>query len=334
MSFVQQSAEREVEKEKVTDHVLNGTAGKKDVTGVNQVSITGRDYFLINIKGFNFYGIELRKADNNRLRDIISGCEAVESNTWNAQEDFFSYIKKSDLLIYAEKNGQIIGFCLVSLMLINEYCFFTNDETMVLRAFQGDNIAVKIVTVTLLYFMKKINLGKSIKKFIMVSISANPHVINMYYSNKWNNFVSSFHPTQELVDIHRAYLNKYNMTLVDERFPFCVKSAFPGSQQLDWCKKKYQFRDEIKKLFPSDFDYKNRGDAWAFMFLAKMRSAYINFTYMAVAFIGVKAFFNKNIGLLRRKKRLVTGAKLTRIRLVEENLIDRRMEEMRRAAAE
>ena len=291
---------------------------------VLQVSITCPNNFLIQVKGFNYYGVDISNTDISELKDLINACEAVENDTWKAQENFFEYFKRSDLLIYAEKGGQIVGFCLVSLLLINQYCFFTVDEAMVLRAYQCENIARTVVTTSYLYFMKKIDLGKSIKKFIYVSISANPRVVNMYYKNKYmsQTFESSFHFTDELVNIHRAYLEKYNLALVDNQFPFAVKNVFPGSQQLEWCNKKYQFCDSVKKMLPPGFDHKDRGDAWAFMFMAKMPAAYALFTLMVFSFIGKNALFNKQMGLLRRKKRMRANPKLTRVRLIDGKFSD------------
>jgi hypothetical protein len=290
---------------------------------INQVPITSEDNFLIHNKGFNYYGIDLSTSDFAALEEVIDACESVENSTWKAQENFFEYVKKSDLLIYAEKDGQVVGFCLASLLLINEYCFFTNDETMVLKDCQGSNIALYIVTTAFLYFMKKIDLGKSIKKFIYVSISANPQVVNGYKKNTyWNQFDNSYHPSNELVSIHHAYLKKYNMSLVDEHYPFCVRNLFPGSQQLDWTKKKFQFMDEVRQLMPAEFDHKERGDAWAFMFMTNMRSAHKLFLYMALSFIGKKTFLNVKLGLFRRKKHLLASPKLTRVRLIDGKFIE------------
>lgn len=308
---------------------------EQEVRRPDQVPVTSFDNFLIHNKGFNYYGIDLSSADIRTLDDIISGCEMVEKSTWHAQENFYEYFKKCDLLIYAEKDGQVAGFCLASLLLINEYCFFTNDETMVLKEYQGFNIALYIVTTAFLYFMKKLDLGKSIKKFIYVSISANPQVVNGYYRNKyWNKFDNSYHPSKELINIHQAYLDKYKLALVDENFPFCVKNLFPGSQCLDWTKKKFQFKDEVQKLMPPEFDHRERGDAWAFMFMTNMRGAYKLFLYMALAFIGKKIFFNERLGLLRRKKHPLVKPKLTRVRLIDgrfndQRTIDRRAEDRR-----
>ncbi|MBN1497511.1 MAG: hypothetical protein JXA07_12115, partial [Spirochaetes bacterium] len=218
------------------------------------------------------------------------------------------------------------------LLLINEYCFFTNDETMVLKECQGFNIALYIVTTAFLYFMKKLDLGKSIKKFIYVSISANPQVVNNYYRNAyWNKkkYDNSYHPSEELVNIHRAYLERYKLCLVNPDYPFCVKNLFPGSQHLDWTKKKFQFREEIKKLMPAEFDHKERGDAWAFMYMTNMRGAYRLFILLALLSFRWNAFFDPRLGLFRKKKNLLVNPKLARIRLIDGRFSDRRTTDRR-----
>ncbi len=297
-----------------------------------QVAITCRDNFLVEHQGFNYYLIDLKNSDYSILDEIISGCEAVENDTWKAQEDFFDYIKKSDILVYAEKNGRIVGFNLVSLLLINEYCFYTVDEAMVLRAFQGNNIARNIVSATLWWFLKIIDLDKAVKKCVFVSISSNPRVVNNYFKNKYitRTMDNSFYPSENLIAVHRAYLAKNNFELVDTSYPFCVKNLFPGSQQLDWTNKKYQFLDEVKKLMPGEFEHTKRGDAWAFMVVPSKRLSYFAIRATVLAFFGTKSLLHKKIGLLRNKKNLETRPELTRIRLIDGKFFDVHNNERRR----
>jgi hypothetical protein len=304
---------------------------EKSDHGFRQVAITCPDNFLIHNRGCNYYSVDISSSNVNELNDIINACETVENSTWKAQEDFYEYFGNSDLLIYAEKGGQIVGFTLYSIFLINRYCFFTNNETMVLRGHQDGNIALTLVTTSYVYFMKKIQLDKSIKKVIYVSISATPKVVNGYYKNKYmsRKFTSSFNPSDELVSIHRAYLERYDMSLVDPRYPFAVKNVFPGSQQVDWNNRRNQFCESVKNQLPPDFDHKNRGDAWAFMFIGKLRKAYVLFTYMALSYLGMQVLFNKNMGLLRRKKNLLANPKIGRIRLIDGKFSDRRVMDRR-----
>jgi hypothetical protein len=292
---------------------------------------TREEYMIMRLKGFNYHAVDLRSVDFNEIVDIVSGCEAVENDTWKAQEDFFQYIRKSDLLVYAEKDGRIVGFNLVSFILINEYCFYTIDEAMVLRAFQGNNIARNVVTTALWWFLKKIELDGQVRKMVLVSISANPKVVNNYFKNRYITRLldNSFFPSEDLVRAHHGYLHKYNFTLVDNRYPFCISNLFPGSQQLDWTDKRYQFLDDVRKRMPSEFDHAVRGDAWAFMAVANLRLAFIIIRLLPFLFFGTEALFNRKIGLLKRRKQTAAIPHLTRIRLIDERFSERRIYDRR-----
>lgn len=289
-------------------------------------AVTLAENFIMSFKEFNYYAIDLRKADFNEIEEIVGGCEAVENDTWKAQEDFFQYIRKSDLLVYAEKNGRIVGFNLVSFLLINEFCFYTIDEAMVLRACQGNNIARNVVTTAFWWFLKNIEQDGMTKKMVMVSISANPKVVNNYFKNGYITRLldNSFYPSEDLVRAHHGYLHKYNFSLVNGSYPFCIRQLFPGSQQLDWSDKRYQFLDDVRKRLPPGFDHAVRGDAWAFMAVANLRLARGIIRVMSVLFFGREALFNGKIGLLRRKKRAAAVPRLARIRLIDERFAERR----------
>jgi hypothetical protein len=287
--------------------------------------------FMTRRKGFNYHAVDLRNADFNKIIDIVSGCEAVENDTWKAQEDFFQYIRKSDLLVYAERDGRIVGFNLVSFLLINEYCFYTIDEAMVLRAFQGNNLARNVVTAALWWFLKNIELDDQVKKMVLVSISANPKVVNNYFKNRYITRLldNSFFPSEDLVRAHHGYLHRYNFALVDPGYPFCIRSLFPGSQSLDWSDTRYQFLDEVKKRMPESFDHKARGDAWAFMAVANLRVAFIIIRLLSLLFFGKEALLNARIGLPKRRKRTGSMPHLTRIRLIDERFSERRIYDRR-----
>jgi hypothetical protein len=290
----------------------------------NQKRATHPEFRIMRHRGFNYYAVDLRSSNFNEIEEIIDGCETVENDTWKAQEDFSQYIRKSDLLVYAEQGGQIVGFNLVSFLLVDDYCFYTIDEAMVLRAFQGNNLARNVVVTALWWFLKKIQLDDLVKKFVMVSISANPKVVNNYFKNRYLTGVldNSFFPSADLVRAHHGYLHKYNHTLVDSTYPFCIKSLFPGSQILDWTDKRYQFMDEVKKRMPQNFDHAVRGDAWAFMVTANLHLAYIVIRTLALVFFGRGVLLNVKIGLLKRMKPFAVGPRLTRIRLVDDRFIE------------
>lgn len=273
-----------------------------------EVSITAPENFVLEHEGFNYYAVDL-SIDHSLIRNIIAACEAVERDTWVAQEDFFEYIKKSDLLVYAEKDGQIVGFNLVSIMYFKEYCIYTIDEAMVLRKFQGNKIARNVVVIALWWFMKKGRLDRSIKRFVLVSTSANPKVVNNYFKNKYvvNILDNSFYPSKELIEVQEAYARHYNYELVDSRYPFCFKKMFPGSNQFEKYPVIPKFADEVRKRMPPDFDYVKRGDAWAFMVHASIPTYKFFTVSCLLAFIGPKVLLNKKLGLLRSGKKGFEG---------------------------
>lgn len=267
-----------------------------------QIPITAEKNLIVSHKGFNYYAIDLRTTNRQRMVNITAALEAVENDTWVAQEDFWEYIKKSDLVVYAEKDGRIVGFNLVSIMFKDEYCIYTIDEAMVLRAFQGQNIARNVVTIALWWFRKTEWLG-GIKKFVLVSTSSNPKVVNNYFKNNYVIKVldNSFYPSDELINLHYEYLKKYNYELVNEDYPFCLKKMFPGSNQFEKYDKIPQYMDGIKDKLPPEFDYVKRGDAWSFMVSASMFAFIFFSTAITLSFIGAKTLFNPKIGLLKRK---------------------------------
>jgi hypothetical protein len=188
-----------------------------------------------------------------------------------------------------------------------------------------------VVITAFRWFMKNIKQDGMTKKLVMVSISANPKVVNNYFKNGYiTRFLdNSFYPSDGLVRAHHGYLHKNNFTLVDNRYPFCIKKLFPGSQQLDWTDKRYQFHDEVRTKMPPNFDHKVRGDAWAFMAVANLRLAHILLRTLSFIFFGKEALLNKKIGLLRLNKRPATMPHLARIRLIDESFTERRIFERR-----
>lgn len=267
-----------------------------------QIPIDAENNLIVRHKGFNYYAIDLRTTNRQRMVNVIAGLEAVERDTWVAQEDFWEYIKKSDLVVYAEKDGRIVGFNLVSIMMKDEYCIYTIDEAMVLRAFQGNNIARNVVTIALWWF-KKTEWLEGIKKFVLVSTSSNPKVVNNYFKNNYVIKVldNSFYPSDELVNLHYDYLKKYNYELVNPNYPFCLKKMFPGSNQFEKCEKIPQYMEGIQDKLPPEFDYVRRGDAWSFMVSASMFAFRFFTTAIILSFIGRKSLLNDKIGLLKRK---------------------------------
>lgn len=272
---------------------------------VMQIPITAAENLVVSCKGFNYYCIDLEKINHSKIHDIIAGLEAVERDTWVAQEDFWHYIKKCHFAVYAEKDGQIVGFNLVSIMLKDEYCIYTVEEAMVLGAFHGNNIGRNVVVIGMWWFMKNKLQGQYLKKFVFVSTSCNPKVVNNYFKNKYVVKIldNSFNPSEELIQVHNEYLKKYNYTLVNSDYPFCLKNMFPGSNQFEKHERIPQYVDGVKSKMPSEFDYVQRGDAWAFMVKGSIKTFCIFTVAISLIFIGSKLLANNAINMRNSKKR-------------------------------
>lgn len=271
---------------------------------VTQIPITAAENLVVSCKGFNYYCIDLEKLNRRKIHDIIAGLEVVERDTWVAQEDFWNYIKKCHFAVYAEKEGQIVGFNLVSIMLKDEYCIYTVEEAMVLRAFQGNNIGRNVVVIGMWWFMKNKLQGRDIKRFVFVSTSCNPKVVNNYFKNKYVVKIldNSFNPSEELIRVHNEYLKKYKYTLVNGDYPFCLKNMFPGSNQFEKYERIPQYADGVKSKMPPEFDYVQRGDAWAFMVKGSIKTFCLFTVATSLMFIGSKLLFNNAISLRYSKK--------------------------------
>jgi hypothetical protein len=170
--------------QKICGTAMNHDLEKWDFEGASgYLPITCKDYWIMSSKGFNYYLIDLFRVDLNKIWNNIKGCEAVENECWKAQENFFDYIKKCDVLSYVEKDGRIIAFDAVTLLCSGKTCIYSNDETMVLKAFRGKDIARKLIMATCEWYLTKSDYLKDTKKIIFLSISANPKVVNGYFKN-------------------------------------------------------------------------------------------------------------------------------------------------------
>lgn len=274
--------------------------------GYDPVAITCRDYFIQAHKGINYYLIDLKTADWSRISTIIEACDAVEKACWTPQEDFFNYLGKCDILSYAEKDGRIIAFDVVTLLNSGSCCVYSNDETMVLKECRGMDIARKLVIITLEWFFTRTTCfrGSEVDYIIFTSISANPRVVNSYFKHAWSRifFDCSFKPSPQLVTVKEAYCRKHRISLVDEHYPFCFKNLFPGSNKFDPNDPKHRFSRDVFAHMPHNFDHMGRGDAFAFMLKIPMGMARVVVLLLMLMCFGKAYLSRKGMGLLGRKK--------------------------------
>ncbi|HNY66242.1 MAG TPA: hypothetical protein PKM41_12475 [Deltaproteobacteria bacterium] len=270
----------------------------------DQVPVTCGDYFIQRYKGINYYLIDLKVADWGRLSNIINACAAVERACWKPQEDFFEYLRKCDVLSYAEKEGRVVGFDAVTLLYSGRYCVYSNDETMVIKECRGMDIARKLVIMTLEWFFTRTPCLKNLDYIVFTSISANPRVVNFYFKNSWSRifFDCSFKPSQQLITLKEEYCKKHKIGLVHNDYPFCLKNLFPGSNDFDRNDPKFQFSSMVKANMPDDFDHMDRGDAFAFMLkVPAMAGRIVTLLLMARCF-GRTYLSSKGLGLFNRQK--------------------------------
>jgi len=296
-------------------------------SGVEPVSITCKDYYLLSNKGFNYYAVDLKSNELDKVNKMIRACEEVEKDSWNAQEDFIQYACKSDFLVYAEKDGSIVGFTLVTLFRSGGLCIYSLDEAMVLRKYQGKNIARNLGFLGVRIFILKYSQRERVKKVFPLSISANPRVVNNYLKNRYitSVFDNSFNPSPELTSIFDKFLRKNNYSLVDNNYPFCVENLFPGSNRFDRTDKRYQFSSSVRKRLPDDFDHMVRGDAFAFMVRISMKAWwFISFMMMMLIF-GKEHWFNKSVGVFSSAKHVNSQNETREKVFVEKRFTDRRV---------
>jgi hypothetical protein len=260
--------------------------------------VTCEDFWMIESNDIDYYIIDLKKTDINTIMDIIDGCDAVESECWNAQEDFYDYIQKCDFLSYAVMNGRIIGFDAVTIFHHGTICLISNDETMVLKEFCNRSVAGNLVFVTIRWFLKTTDI-KDVKNFVFMSISSNPRIVNGYYKHSYIKklFDCSFNASDELVGLMDAYCKKYKITPVHKDYPFSLKNIFPGSNTFDPTEKRFKFLDGVKMHMPKDFDHMKRGDAFAFLVKISRISGIMLIFFLMLKSFGKKFFFRKYIGL-------------------------------------
>lgn len=265
--------------------------------------VTCEDNLIMKNKGFNYYIIDLKRADWKRISNIIKGCEAVENECWKAQENFFDYLQKCDILSYVEKDGRIIAFDAVTLLCSGTTCMYSNDETMVLRAYRGKDIARKLVVATAEWIFTKTTHLKGIKNIVAVSISANPRVVNGYFKNSYTRilFDCSFKPSRQLIALKDEYCRKHNIALVNDDYPFCLKNIFPGSNNFDCQDPRFQFSREVRANMPPEFDHMARGDAFAFMVKLSKTAFHTVIRIIMTIDFGKDYFSRKGVGLFSPK---------------------------------
>jgi hypothetical protein len=266
--------------------------------------VTCEDFFIVSHEGINYYLINLRKADWDSLWEIVSQCEYVESESWTPQEDFFDYLKRCDILCYAEYDGSLVGFVAASMFFSRRQCLYSNDETMVLKGYRNKKIALNMAILAFEWAFCSTRILRDSTHVAYTSISANPRVVNMYFKNAWMRifFDCSFKPSLGLIAIKNEYCRRHGIELVNEDYPFCLKNLFPGSNTFRRDDPRFQFSKEVRASMPPEFEHMERGDAFAFMLNAGVRTVRRVVGFLMTIYFGMDYLRSRKIGPFRSRK--------------------------------
>ncbi|HOO72835.1 MAG TPA: hypothetical protein PK926_13855 [Spirochaetota bacterium] len=292
----------------------------------NTEEIPLQRYYVLTYRGFRFHTVDIKHTPKNELEPILKGCEAVEKVCWKAQEDFFDYARKRDLLTYVEKEGKIVAFQIASYWIMDNYFIFDLDETMVLKECRGNSIARALAMLNGRTFYLRMCRMKGLNKMVFMGLTPNMRLVNtldrlhFVYSFMDN----SFNPSPDLLKIHDTFLEKKGAELVHKDYPFFLKSAFPGSLKPSDCGQKISKR--IEKILPPGLDFNYRGDAFLFFMAFGKLKVWPAMIFMLLLTFGVQTFINVKLGIFSRKKFIETDKylKLNGNTLVERRKNDRR----------
>lgn len=271
---------------------------------IEYYDIEHEPFFTIeNKSGYKYYQVDIKNVDLERLEKIIRACEEVEKASWGAQESFYNYFIERDLLTYIVKDGEVIGFQLLSCWVIDRYVAFGFDETMVLKEHRGHNLGFALCTVSArtlyLIFSKKKN-----AKFTFLSITPNPGVIQGYFNYRYlfNFFMRNpFNPSDDLMMIHDKFLFRKKLSLVHKDYPFVIKNMFPGSLSPFETK---PFSGKLQEMIPEGVDFFERGDAFAFMAIFSKFTCWPGITTMMFRFFGREYIRNEHLGLFKNSGKI------------------------------
>lgn len=291
---------------------MNDFAGAVGNQGLEQVINTNRgtiehtaDIYsdiVYTYKGFDLYTVDLKNTPHHKLDAIIKKCEAVEKACWDAQENFYQYAVKRDLLTYAVHHGEIIGFQISSYWIMDSYFIFDLDETMVLRKYRGNNLAMALSAVNCRTFYLKISKMKNIKKMTFISVTPNLKLINLL--DRLRHIIrvldNTFNPSPNLMKINQYIVEKKGATLVHPDYPFFLKGVFPGSLNPVDCS--HNTSKRIEKMIPPGIDFHGRGDAFLFISCFGKLRLWPIMVVLLIKALGFGIFTNTNLGLLSRRK--------------------------------
>lgn len=268
----------------------------------SKVKLPLEKYFSYNYRGFRFYTIDIKHTSEDELNFILKECETVEKACWNAQEDFFDYALKRDLLTYVEHEGKVVAFQIVSYWIMDNYFIFDLDETMVLKECRGNNMARALSMVNSRTFYLRMCKMKDINRMVFMGLTPNMGLINLLDKLRclYQFLDNSFNPSENLLKIHDTYLVKKGAFLVHEDYPFFLKSMFPGSMERGKVNRKTSER--VKKILPPGLDLNHRGDAFLFFASFSLIGVWPVMVLLMFISLGKGMLLNRKLGFLSWNK--------------------------------
>ncbi len=278
---------------------------KQGNNGTHLNNVKADKILMVKDKVCDIYSINLNITPFHIIKDVLQGCEEVENECWNAQEDFQDYAAKSDFLYYAQRDGQVLAFFLVSYFIIDRCCVISMDEIMVRKSEQKQKLGIKLATIAFRDFDNIESGNKKFKSISLLSITPNKKMMNSYAKGSLltnlNLFDSTFNASDELEAIHRKYLSRVGYKLVQETHPFFIKNVFPGSSKTAVS---CQYHDKLKAILPDGFDPLERGDSLCFMLkVNRFLYSLSCFLYMQKIF-GLRFWMRKRLGIWPFKKKV------------------------------
>jgi GNAT superfamily N-acetyltransferase len=250
-------------------------------------------YLLIDKWPYSYYAIDLRVVKLTPDHPITLACKYVEDSTWQAQENFFDYIKKRDYLLFIMHKNEIIAFALGAAWEEQIYGMFTVDEIMVKPEFQGKRLSKKLKLLLVHLLTRYYANNKKIKQIIGFGTSCNPKTMIMFYNKRFLMLETNYNPKKTLKKIAWHYVRRHGFTPISDNNPFYLKNMYPGShKKLEPINKEHI----IIKYAPPDFDYIKRGDCMLLAGRHYIKIAYLITTIASFLYFGFDGIKCTNIG--------------------------------------
>jgi len=208
---------------------------------------------------YSFHSLELKKANEKELSEILAACEKVESRVWCASENFYDYIKKQTALFYAKAGNEVVAFALFDVTLKDKTLIVAANECMVIPEHQGQglpNIFVSILISHIRFERRLKSLKRCYENVVFLSLTVNFKMMSAFRKFSFLAQSSSFAPCDEVHAIAKEYLKVEGLVTI-EGHPFFAKGAFPDSL-------KAAPKVVVPGFVPKEFDI-TRGDGLVYV---------------------------------------------------------------------